>query len=113
DGGNLKGISARSYYLDEGCEVDHIANWVVMLGRVLDSKGQVITATTPIAGHWLKEEVYDKGKTYENAGPEDQVIALTFSCFRNPWIDPAEVERTIATMTDDAKIRRDFYGEWV
>ena len=44
---------------------------------------------------------------------DDDIIALSMSCFNNPWVDPKEVERTIAGMKDVLRVKREIHGEWV
>lgn len=121
DGGNLKGDPAQRIFIDELCELDHDANFQICLDRLTDSGGQLGGATTPIAGHWAKEKIADKGLTYkecavaEAEGKTVHIIAETASAFDNPFQDPAEVMRRVEAGggKEDPKIRREVYGEWV
>lgn len=113
DGSNLKGDPCLAIFVDEGTAIPHQINWTIMMGRLIDSGGSMTVATTPVGGHWLEEEVVKRGKTYEDAGPEDDIISLCFSCFENPWVDKAEVERTVKAMADPLRIRREIHGQWV
>lgn len=118
--GRLKGRSALFINLDEGCEVKDESNWTVIQGRTMDSGGQVMATTTPIAGHWLKK-VADDGIPYHALTEEMwsdekiQVVTLTLSCLRNPWIDEKQVERSIVAKggPTDPEVRREFFGEWI
>src|SRR5690606_10240831 len=87
--------------------------WTVLLGRLLDSGGQLLVATTPIKGHWLKEDVYDAGKPYDEIGPDDEIVRLDFRIERNPWISRKEHKRTEKVLADEATAAREFGGLWV
>lgn len=112
-GGNLKGDPCVAIVLDEGCEIPHLINWTILTGRTIDSGGQLLVSTTPVAGHWLRDEVADRGKTYAELEDGDDIVSLNLSCFRNPWVDPNEVERAVKSMKDQARVKREIYGEWV
>lgn len=115
-GANLKGRTARLVVLDEGSEVRHEINYTILVNRTMDSGGQVIIPTTPVAGHWLKK-LADEGTPYSalTPGEETERVTATLSCRRNPWIDPREVERTIRAFggENDPRVRREVFGEWV
>lgn len=112
-GGNQKGVSAQSVFLDEPCEIRKIENWHVLLNRTMESQGCVFGSTTPVQGHWLKEEVYNKGVELDKAGPEDEVVWTHLSCFENVFVSRRQIERVIASLNDDRLVRREVYGEWV
>lgn len=120
-GGNLKGDPAQEIWVDELCELDHEANWQICLDRLTDAGGQLCSATTPIAGHWAKVEVFEAGKDFTTArkiearGDPVDVIAETATAFENPWQDPKEIERRIRAGggRDNPKVRREVFGEWV
>lgn len=119
-GDNLKGKTCKAIVLDEGAAVAHEINWTILLNRTMDSGGQVLTATTPVAGHWLKA-LADEAPGYEDL-PIDPLeaakvnrVSVTLSCQRNPWQDPLEVERMIDALggPDDPKVKREILGLWV
>lgn len=112
DGGNLKGDPAQAIALDEGTSVRHIENWAIMIGRTIDTGGQVATATTPMPNHWLKSEVFDRGKSYEDATDDDDVISVELSCYRNPWVSKDEVDRAKRALADEDRIAREIDGKW-
>lgn len=118
-GGNLKGRTARAIVLDEGAEVQHQINWTILLNRTMESGGQLLTSTTPVAGHWLKE-LADQGIPYHAITPEHEAegierVTVTLSCLRNPWINQREVERSIKAQggKDDPRVKREVFGLWV
>ena len=115
NGGNLKGISAVFANLDEGTEVAHEINWTILVNRLMDSGGRVMVTTTPKAGHWLKERVYDRGVPYEQGGAPGNISTVELSCLQNPWIDPADVHQTIENLggKDDPRVQREIFGKWV
>jgi hypothetical protein len=118
--GRLKGRSAIFINVDEACDVKDEANWTVIHGRTMDSGGQVMATTTPVAGHWLKK-VVDIAIPYHAltdamwADLAVQNVSLQLSCLRNPWIPLHEVERSIAAKggPSDPEVRREFFGEWI
>lgn len=121
DGGNLKGDPAQRIFIDELCELDHEANFQICLDRLTDSGGQLGGATTPVAGHWAREQISEAGLTYELAekaearGDVVDIIAETASAYENPFQDPAEVDRRVRAGggRDNPKVRREVFGEWV
>lgn len=119
-GGNLKGDSAIAIVLDEGTEVNHQINWTILVNRTMESGGQLLTSTTPVAGHWLKE-LADQGIEYSALTPEleatgrIQRVTLTLSCLRNPWISEKNVQETIESLggPNDMRVKREVLGQWV
>jgi hypothetical protein len=105
-GGNLKGKAIQAAILDEACEVDHRENWTILLARTIDSRGQVFAPTTPIAGHWMREEVAD-------ATDCEHIFHKELSLYENPWISADEIQRTIETIGDQATVDREIHGRWV
>jgi len=105
-GGNLKSKSIIAGILDEACEVIHRENWTILLARTVDSGGAIFAPTTPIAGHWMRDEVVDavdcKHIKWKDLSMQD-----------NPWISPDEVQRTIETIGDKATVDREIHGKWV
>ena len=106
-GGNLKGRSVRAILLDEACEVRHRPNWTVLLGRLMDSGGQLFFSTTPRAGHWLKEETLDQMATNKD------ILVTSLSSRDNPWMSKVDLERTIAACKDENEVRREIDGQWI
>lgn len=114
DGGNLKGESPSFIGMDEGCEIKHRSNYQQCVERLMESGGQLLISTTPKAGHYLKEDVYDRGVKVENWTEGDEIAWTHLTAFDNPWVSEANIERTIKTFGDDEqRIRREVYGEWV
>nr|WP_276598882.1 terminase family protein [Nannocystis sp. SCPEA4] len=106
-GGNLKGRSVRAILLDEACEVAHRPNWTVLLGRLMDSGGQLFFATTPRGGHWIKEETVDQMPVNKDIRVE------SLSSRENPWMSKEDLERTIAACKDENEVRREIDGMFV
>ncbi|MGH1451198.1 MAG: terminase large subunit domain-containing protein [Pseudomonadaceae bacterium] len=113
DGGNLKGDPPQGAVLDEGCEVDKVENYGELIRRLMEADGRLLIATTPVAGHFLKTEVYDKGVSIEQWEPGMHVAWTHITCFDNPWVSEKMIKETIDTMTDPQEVRREIYGEWV
>ena len=112
DGGNLKGDPPLFAILDEGCEVDNKENYHQLLDRLMEADGRLLISTTPVAGHFLKEEVYDHGIDIEKWTTEK--IAWThITCFENPWVSERMIRDTIEAINDPQRVRREIYGEWV
>jgi len=118
-GANLKGRVPQLIVLDEGAECPHEIVWTILVTRTLESGGQVIATTTPVAGHWLKT-LADQGVAYHQLTPQleaDDVqrVTVTLSCLRNPWISPRRVEQTIKALggPDDPRVKREVFGLWV
>lgn len=106
DADNLKGKSVRAIMLDEACAVKHRANWTVLVMRLADSGGQLYFATTPKAGHWLKDEVIDRQN-------EKEIHVSSLSSRDNPWQSKEELHRSIAVCRDENQVRREIDGQWV
>jgi hypothetical protein len=113
DGGNLKGDPPQQVVMDEACEVVHRENYGEILRRIMESDGRLLMATTPKAGHWAKEEVYDRGVHVDDWKPGDHVAWIHITCFDNPWVSERMIQDTIDTIKDPQEIRREIYGEWV
>lgn len=121
DGDNLKGESPRAIVLDEGCTVDHEANWTQLIMRLTDSDGQLLTATTPVLGHYLQTEIRDRGRSYDELAelpPQEaaanDIVYTTLSMRDNPWLPPNSIARRIAALgNDELKIRAEIDGEWI
>lgn len=115
-GKNLKGRVARLVVLDEAAEVVHKINWTILLGRVMESGGQLVAPTTPIAGHWL-QELADTGTPYHalQEPDDEEAVTVTLSCMRNPWINQREIQRAIKANggPDDPTVKREYFGLWV
>ncbi|MEM9463266.1 MAG: terminase family protein [Myxococcota bacterium] len=112
-GGNLKGRNCMAILVDEGCEIDDIKNWTICLNRTMDTGGTVMVSTTPVAGHWLKTEVADRGKNYLQIEDSDEILCDSLSCFDNSFIHPDEVQRTLEATTDERTRDREVFGLWV
>lgn len=106
DGDNFKGNSARAILLDEACAVKHRPNWTVLIMRLADSGGQLYFATTPKAGHWLKEEVIDRQN-------DKEFHVESLSSRDNPWQSKDELQRSISVCKDENQVRREIDGQWV
>lgn len=113
NGANLKGWPTQGIFVDEGCEIRDNKNWHVMLNRTMGTKGCLFVSTTPVAGHWLKEEVHDPGVSLAEAKATDLIISDRLSCFDNPWYSAEQVRDTIEALSDPRLIAREVHGEWV
>ena len=113
DGDNIKGIVTQAIFIDELCAIKNIGNWHIALNRTMDTGGCVFFSTTPVQGHWAKDEVYTNGPPITEAGPDDPVVWTELSCFDNPWVDRKEIDRVIKSLNDDRLVDRDVYGKWV
>ncbi len=119
-GGNLKGRSAVAIVLDEGAEIQHEVNFTILVNRLMDSGGQIIVPTTPVAGHWLKR-LNDEGVPYHALTPEleesgkIQRVTQTLSCLINAWTTDKDVQETIDSLggPDDPRVKREVFGLWV
>jgi len=107
-GGNLKGKAVQAILLDEATEVAHKENWTILLARLTESRGSMFVPTTPMGGHWLKEELVDR----VDAGAEN-ITYTALSQVDNPWLPQDEVARLIATIGDERTVRREIHGEWI
>lgn len=116
DASNLKAIPVQAIVLDEGCAVRHEVNWDELLSRLTTTGGQLLTASTPVLGNFLKARVYDVGKTYEEiaAGAETNTAIANITVFDNVWQSPANVAEYVKSFgTDTLRLRLQAYGEWV
>ena len=116
DGRHLRGKAAQAVILDEGTAVDHEINWTTLINRTRDTKGQILTCTTPKAGHWLLK-LKQRAESYDDAeiGSNKDEVSATLNCRRNPWTDLEEVERDIRVNggPEDPRVKREIFGEWV
>lgn len=116
-GDNIKGLSARFAVVDEGTAIRHEINWTIICNRMMDTGGRVIVATTPVAGHWLRAHVYDRGARYGQWTPPEapSIRILELSCLNNPWIPQQAVEETIRDLggPEDPRVKREVFGQWV
>ncbi|MEL6705772.1 MAG: hypothetical protein AAFP15_16010 [Bacteroidota bacterium] len=113
DGGNLKGEAPIFAGLDEGCEVDKRSNYGELNRRLMEGGGQLFISTTPVAGHFLKDEVYDRGVSLEQYKPGDLTAWTHITCFDNPWVSEENIQKEIDRCVDQQEVRREIYGEWV
>lgn len=116
DGGNLKGQAPVLAIMDEGCEVKERQNYSELNRRLMEGDGQLMISTTPVAGHWLKEEVYDVGVRVEDWKPGDEIAWTHITAFDNPWVSVEFIEKEIRRHRKtggEQEVRREIYGEWV
>ncbi len=114
DGGNLKGESPSFIGMDEGCEVRHRSNYQQCVERLMEGGGQLLISTTPKAGHYLKEDVYDKGVQVDQWKEGDEIAWCHLVAWDNPWVSEDDIRRTIKTFKDDPqRIKREVEGQWV
>ena len=112
DGGNLKGDPPIFINVDEACEVVHRENYHQMLDRLMEADGRMVLPTTPVAGHWAKELIYDAGVSIDN-WTDENIAWAHLTCRENPWVSKENIEKTIATMNDPQRVKREIDGEWV
>lgn len=108
-GGNLKGKAVQAILLDEATEVAHRENWTILLSRLTGSKGSMFVSTTPLRGHWLKEELIDR----VDAKMVSTMVYTEFSMVDNPWLPQDEVQRLIETIGDELTIMEEIHGKWI
>lgn len=108
-GGNLKGKSVQGILGDEYTEIRHKENHTIALARLTESRGSLFISTTPMGGHWLKEELVDRVDA--NAAPD--LTYTTLSQLDNPWVPEDEVQRLIRSIGDEVTVRREVHGEWI
>lgn len=121
DADNLKGEPPVAIVMDEGCTVDHQANWTQCILRVTDANGQVLTATTPVLGHYLQKELREAGTSYDDLDqlePEEaekvKTVWTSLSQYDNPWLSLEAIEEGIQALNgDELKIRAHVHGEWI
>lgn len=116
DGGNLKGEAPILAVLDEGCEVKDVLNYNELNRRLTEGDGQLLVSTTPVAGHWLKEHVYDVGVRISGWKPGDLIAWTHITAYDNPWFAVANIEKEIARCRKtggEQEVRREIFGEWV
>lgn len=112
-GGNLKGTGPRWVVLDEACEMEDIAIWRIVRGRVLKRGGlinQIFMPSTPMPGHWAYSEVV----VPVEAGRKPNYTFASLSMVDNVWVPLSEVEQAIEDMggPDDPVCQREVFGRW-
>lgn len=111
-GGNLKGEPPVFVGMDEGCEIEKRENYQQALDRLLEADGRLLISTTPVAGHWLKEEVYDPGCHVNDY--DGRTHAWThITAYDNPWVSKQAIDNEIKKLNDPQRVRREIMGEWV
>lgn len=113
EGGNLKGDPAQGIFVDEGCEIRSIKNWHIMLNRTMGTKGCLFLSTTPVAGHWLKNEVHTPSASLAEATDSDIIVSDSLTCKENPWYSEEQIAETIEALSDPRLIDREVHGLWV
>lgn len=88
DPDRLRGIKAKSAWLDEGAYITTYA-WDVVLGRVADTAGPVWITTTPDGYNWVYE-LYDKAR---QGDPE--VTVVHWESTKNPFANQEGINRLI------------------
>lgn len=114
-GGNVKGFGPAWLLADEICEVRSRAAWRVLRGRATvtgegKQRVQIFMPSTPMPGHWAKEEIVDAVDRGSN--PDFTYSHLAMST--NVFIPASEVASAIkdAGGPDDPTCRREVFGEW-
>lgn len=112
-GGNLKGTGPRWVVLDEACEMEDIAIWRVVRGRVLKRGGlinQIFIPSTPMPGHWAYSEIV----VPVESGRKPSYTFASLSMADNVWIPQSEVDEAIEDMggPDDPVCQREVFGRW-
>ena len=111
-GGNLKGAAPVFVGIDEACEIDNRENYQQALDRLLEADGHLLLSTTPVAGHWLKEEVYSPGVHVDEY--DGRTHAWThITAYDNPWVSQRAIDNEIKKLNDPQRVRREIMGEWV
>lgn len=123
NGDNLRAFSVRGAVFDEATAKGvGERNMDVLLGRVSDSGGQILMPTTPQLPHWVKERVYDRCVTYEDAYAMEKagegwplMIQHKLTAYNNPFEDPAIVDNLVevAGGANHPSVRREWFGEWI
>lgn len=118
DGGQLKGDAVAFIAVDEGAEIQSSQAWHTLIQRTTDSGGRLSTATTPKLGSPLKHLVYDEGEDLVAANDDAYLTGYVhLSMLDNPWITPAQAQRTIDTLLKEPNgkdlVEQDVYGRWL
>lgn len=121
DAANIVGDAFIFVALDEFCRIRHEGNYDALLDRCIDSGAKMGGSSTPVVGSWAKRRIYDFGHTLTEAqdieakGQDADIIHGQLTCFMNPWLGEAEIERRIRAGggRNNPAVRRDIFGEWV
>lgn len=121
----LKSDAIIAALVDEAAHLPAIDSLVALRGRCLDAGGRLWLATTPRPDHFLREAVVEPAQAFDRLPDDDERRRtgahdgarwrfVPFAIPANPWIDPEEVRKELASLPpNDPAVRRDFYGEWV
>jgi len=119
DSDDLVGDPAIEVLVDELCRIKDKIVLDTIIGRLADFGGQMISASTPVEGHWSEEAIYQQSKTYayyqRNPEKDDasKWVTTQLDGLKNPWVSSAEVARSIAGKENDPDILREWFGGWV
>lgn len=80
DGSNFKGEAIQAAALDEITTWKDVANYRIISDRTLDTGAPIAVGSTPMAGHWAREEIILRARDV------DDVEHYEISQFDNPWI---------------------------
>jgi hypothetical protein len=115
-GGNLKGKSVTDILWDEAVETRSRAIFTVLNNRLTGRDGTCLISTTPLPGHFLKQELVDKAERVEVDGTRtgNPLFGVHYLRMRdNVWYPLANIEKSYAASFDDATRRRECDGEWI
>jgi hypothetical protein len=108
DGRAFRGKAVQSILFDEATAVSKRENWTILMMRLTESRGQMFVSTTPLPGHWMKDEIVDR--TDEAASDIHQ---RSLSQTENPWVPQDEVDRQIRLINDDRRVAIEVHGLWL
>lgn len=103
----LVGASVSGMLIDEACRVKAETWRGSLRGRLTDTKGWAIFASSPLGGqaNWVFTEIISR------AGTDADYAAFSWRTVDNPHIDPTEVEAARRQLPE-AWFRRDYEADW-
>ena len=112
----LVGASVNGMLLDEAARIKAECWRGALRGRLTDTKGWVIFASSPLGGrnNWLWAEMVSKAGIVEGTereGGNADIASFSWMTRDNPHIDPAEIEKARNELPE-AWFLRDFEASW-
>ncbi len=103
----LVAAAVNGMLVDEACRVKPDAWRGALRGRLTDTKGWALFATSPLGGrnNWVYSELVSRAEA------DPQIEAFNWQTVDNPYIDPAEVEAARLQLPP-AWFKRDYEASW-
>lgn len=103
----LVGASVAGLLLDEACRIKAETWRGALRGRLTDTKGWAIFASSPLGGqaNWVYQEIIAR------SGVDPDYSAFSWRTVDNPHIDPAEVDAARRQLPE-AWFKRDYEADW-